>query len=144
MTRTRRSTIAIAVVAAAAGSLLTAALDRTALAQDTAQNGMKRTILKRITDPGNPKYEIVLGISELAPGAVSGKHRHPGVEVGYVIEGALTVDHDGGPTTTTKAGEALSNENNAVHNAHNLGKTPIKTVAVWVVEKDKPLAEQVK
>ena len=141
MMSTRRSTIVVAVVAAAAGSLLTAALDRTAFAQ---QEGMKRTILRRAADPGNQKYEIVLGISELAPGVSSGKHRHPGVEVGYLLEGTLTVEYEGGKSTTFKAGDSLGNDNNAVHNARNPGKTTAKSVVVWVVEKDKPIAEPVK
>src|ERR1051326_1427728 len=141
MTATRRSAIVIAIIAAAAGAVLTAALDRTVLAQ---QEPMNRTILKRVPDPGNPKYDIVLGISEMAPGASSGKHRHPGVEVGYVLEGAMTVDYDGGKSASFKAGDAMSNENHAVHNAHNTGTTPVRPLAVWVAEKDKPLAESVK
>jgi len=141
MTVTRRRQLFTIVLAAAAGAVFTAALDRAAFGQ---QEGMKRTILKRVADPGNPNYEIVLGISELAPGATSGKHRHPGVEVGYLLQGTLTVEKEGGKTETIKTGEALDNANNGAHTATNKGTTPVKTLAVWVVQKDKPLAEPVK
>ena len=141
MTRTRLGTLLALVLAAGAGSLLTAALDRTAFGQ---QDGIKRTILRRVPDPGNPNYEIVLGISELAPGATSGKHRHPGVEVGYLLAGSMTLEHDGSEVVTLQAGDSLVNDNGAVHNARNTGSTPTKALGVWVVEKGKPLAEAVK
>jgi quercetin dioxygenase-like cupin family protein len=141
MTGTRRGKLLALVLAAGAGSFITAALDRTAFGQ---QDGIKRTILRRVADPGNPNYEIVLGISELAPGATSGKHRHPGVEVGYVLEGTMTIDHNGGEIATLKPGDSLVNDNTAVHSARNTGSTPTKALAVWVVEKGKPLAEAVR
>jgi quercetin dioxygenase-like cupin family protein len=129
------------VLAAGAGSLITAALDRTAFGQ---QDGIKRTILRRVPDPGNPNYEIVLGISELAPGAGSGRHRHPGTEVAYVLEGSMVVERDGGDSATVKGGESLANENGAVHNARNPGATPTRILTTYVVEKGKPLAEAVR
>jgi quercetin dioxygenase-like cupin family protein len=141
MKGTRRTTLLALVIAAACGSLLTAAFDRAAFGQ---QNGMKRTILRRVPDPANPNYEIVLGISELAPGASSGRHRHPGTEIAYVLEGSMVIERDGGATPPLKAGDTLSNENDAVHNALNPGSTVTKTVSVYVVEKGKPLAESVR
>ncbi len=140
MTRTRLGRLGALVLAAAAGAVLTAALDRTASGQ---QDGIKRTILRRVPDPANPKYEIVLGVSELAPGASSGRHRHPGTEVAYVLEGSMVIERDG-ETSTLKPGDSLSNENGAVHNARNPGTTRTRTVTVYVVEKDKPLAEAVR
>ena len=141
MINTRRGTLLVAILAASSGSLLTAAVEHVALAQ---QDGIKRTILRRVADPANPNYEIVLGVSELAPGASSGKHRHPGVEVGYVLAGALTVDYEGGKSQTFNPGETTGAENSAIHNARNTGSTTVRTVAVWVVEKGKPLAEPVR
>jgi len=128
------------VLAAAAGAVLTAALDRTASGQ---QDGIKRTILRRVPDPANPKYEIVLGVSELAPGASSGRHRHPGTEVAYVLEGSMVIERDG-ETSTLKPGDSLSDANGAVHSARNAGTTQTRTFTVYVVEKDKPLAEAVR
>jgi quercetin dioxygenase-like cupin family protein len=97
-----------------------------------------------VPDPGNPNYEIVLGISELAPGASSGRHRHPGTEVAYVLEGSMIIERDGGSTPALKVGDTTSTENGAVHNARNPGATVTRTVSVYVVEKGKPLAESVR
>jgi quercetin dioxygenase-like cupin family protein len=83
-----------------------------------------------------------MAVAEIAPGASSGRHRHPGVEVAYVLEGSMVVEHDGEAPITIKAGEALKNEA-AVHNAKNIGKGPVKILAVYLVEKGKPMAETV-
>jgi quercetin dioxygenase-like cupin family protein len=123
------------VGAAAAG----AGVDPLAHAQ---QPGIKRTILLRTDDPGSTMYEAVMGIAEIAPGAMAGRHRHPGVEIGYVLEGSVTLEHEGQPAKALKAGDSFKNEP-GVHNARNTGTTPVKILAVYLVEKGKPLAEAV-
>jgi len=133
---------ALVAVVLITGVAIGIAVDRTAFAQQPGNNGIKRTILLRTDDPGSPKYEAVMAIAEIAPGASSGRHRHPGVEVAYVLEGSMVVEHDGEAPITIKAGEALKNEA-AVHNAKNIGKGPVKILAVYLVEKGKPMAEAV-
>lgn len=123
------------VVAAAIG----ATADHLAFAQ---QPGIKRTILLRIDEPGSQTHEAVMGVAEIAPGAMAGRHRHPGVEIGYVLEGSVTLEHEGQPAKTLKAGDAFKNEP-GVHNARNTSTTPVKILAVYLVEKGKPLAEPV-
>jgi quercetin dioxygenase-like cupin family protein len=113
--------------------------DRVAFAQ---QSGIKRTVLLRADDPGSANYEAVMAIAEIAPGAMSGRHRHPGIEVAYILEGTVIIERDGQPPVTVKAGEALKNEA-AVHNARNPGTKPVKILAVYLVEKGKPMAEPV-
>jgi quercetin dioxygenase-like cupin family protein len=114
-------------------------VDHVAFAQ---QPGIKRTVLLRTDDPASPKYEAVMAIAEIAPGAMSGKHRHPGVEVAYVLEGSVIIEHAGKPPITVNAGEAVTNEGEA-HNAKNTGTKPVKILAVYLVEKGKPMAEAV-
>lgn len=104
--------------------------------------GIKRTVLQRVDEPGATNYEAVMAIAEIPPGGTSGKHRHPGIELAYVLEGSVVIEREGQPTVTVKAGEALKNEA-AVHNAKNIGKTPVKILAVYLVEKGKPMAEPV-
>lgn len=132
-----RSSVVFAAVAIA-GVLTGIAVDRTALAQ---QPGIKRTVLGRIDVPQGPQYEGVMAISEIAAGGSSGKHRHPGVELAYVLEGSVTVQYEDGSTKSFKAGDAM--QNHGVHNATNSAKTPVKILAVYVVEKGKPVAEPV-
>jgi len=107
------------------------------------QPGIKRTILQRQDDPGSPKYEAVMGISEIPPGGTSGKHRHPGIELAYVLEGAVELVHEGKPPVTVKAGEATMNTLGGIHTATNRGTVPVKILTVYIVEKGKPMAETI-
>lgn len=107
------------------------------------QPAIKRTILQRQDDPASPKYEAVMGISEIPPGGTSGKHRHPGIELAYVLQGSLELVHEGKPPVIVKAGEATMNTLGGVHTATNRGTVPVKILTVYIVEKGKPLAEQV-
>jgi quercetin dioxygenase-like cupin family protein len=132
-------TLVLTVSLVVAGIGIGIGADRVALAQ---QSGIKRTILLRTDDPGTPTYEAVMGIAEIAPGAMAGKHRHNGIEVGYILEGSVELEHEGEPTKTYKAGDSFKNAL-APHNARNTGTTPGKILAVFLVEKGKPLAEPV-
>jgi quercetin dioxygenase-like cupin family protein len=116
------------------------AVDRVAFAQQPG--GIKRTILLRADDPGSANYEAVMAIAEIAPGARAGKHRHPGTEVAYVLDGSVVIERAGQPPITVKAGEALKNEA-VVHDALNPGTKPVRILAVYIVEKGKPMAEPV-
>jgi quercetin dioxygenase-like cupin family protein len=127
------------VVAVLVGTVIGIGIDRAALAQPP---GIKRTILLRADDPANPAYEAVVGVAEIPAGASAGRHRHFGIEVGYVLEGTVTVEPEGRPATTLTAGQAFKNDA-GVHNAKNPGSTPTRILAVYIVEKGKPLAEPV-
>ena len=58
-------------------------------AQYAQQEPIKRTVLLKSDLEGIEGKEGVLFLAELAPGAVGGKHYHPGTELFYVLEGAL-------------------------------------------------------
>ena len=89
--------------------------------------------------------ELNMWIAELAPGAASGRHYHPGDEALYVMEGSLTLEYDGKPTVTLKAGESAHNASKLVHNAKNPSTTtPVKIVTFMVGEKGQLLAVPVK
>jgi quercetin dioxygenase-like cupin family protein len=135
-TRLRVFVLFLSLVGAAA---IGAGLDRLALAQ---QPGIKRTILLRTDEPGSTTHEAVMGVAEIAPGAMAGRHRHPGIEIGYILEGSVTLEHEGEPAKALKAGDSFKNEP-GLHNARNTGTTPVKILAIYLVEKGKPLAEPV-
>lgn len=135
---TRPVVIAVAVVV---GAILGATLDRAVAAQQT---GITRTVLQRVDVPSSATHEAVMATAELQPGASAGRHLHHGVEIGYVVEGTVVFDHQGRPSVTKKAGEVFQNDVAAAHDARNTGKTPAKILAVYVVEKGKPLAEPAK
>ncbi len=83
-----------------------------------------------------------MAVAELPAGATSGKHRHHGIELAYVLQGTVAIEHEGQAPMTLTAGQAFKNEA-GVHNARNTGTTPVKIVTVYLVEKGKPLAEPV-
>jgi quercetin dioxygenase-like cupin family protein len=123
----------------ACAAAIGAGVDRIALAQ---QAGIKRTILLRTDEPGSQTHEAVMGVAEIAPGAMAGRHKHPGIEIGYVLEGSVTLEQEGKPPRMLKAGDSFNN-GSGVHNAKNTGTVPVKILAVYLVEKGKPVAESV-
>lgn len=81
---------------------------------------------------------------EIPVGGREGRHTHPGPLFVYVTEGAFTLDYEGQPTKTYKAGETFYVEGGKVHEGINMGTVPARGIASFVVPKDKPLTTQVK
>ena len=107
------------------------------------QSGFSRTILQTV-DISVPERQAVTGKAEFATaGATVGKHTHPGEEIGYILEGTLTIDING-TVKTLKAGETFAIPANTVHNATNAGPGKAAIVSTYIVEKGKPLATPVK
>jgi quercetin dioxygenase-like cupin family protein len=119
-------------------------VDRVAFAEQPAQPTIKRTVLERADDPGSSKYEAVMAVAEIPAGGTSGRHTHPGIELAYVLDGTLVIARDGAKPITLKAGDVTKNLGGVVHNATNPGKKPVKILAVYIVEKGKPMAEVAK
>jgi quercetin dioxygenase-like cupin family protein len=110
----------------------------------SAQSGaFKRTELQR-GDLSAQGREVVTAIAEIPAGVESGMHRHPGEEVGYLIEGSINVDMPGKSPMTYKAGQAFLIPAGQPHNARNTGSSTARVLANYIVEKGKPLAEPVK
>jgi quercetin dioxygenase-like cupin family protein len=86
-------------------------------------------------------YEVVFGITELAPGFKSGRHSHPGLVLAYVAEGEFWYLVDGQPEKIYKVGESFQLPDRAIHNEGAAGSNPVKVMAVFVVEKGKPLVQ---
>lgn len=101
--------------------------------------GIKRTVVTK-SDVAAPGHEAVVARVELEPGAVAGRHTHPGDEISYVLEGEGELLIDGEDPRRVKAGEAFVIPAGKVHDARNVGGTVMKLVGVYVVEKGKPLA----
>jgi quercetin dioxygenase-like cupin family protein len=106
-----------------------------ALAADAA---VTRTIFGRMDVPAG--YETVVGSAALPLGASIGRHRHHGVEFGYVAEGELELLVEGEAPLRLKAGAFYRIEAGKAHDARAVG-TAAKAVATWVVEKGKPFSE---
>jgi quercetin dioxygenase-like cupin family protein len=105
----------------------------TAIAQ-----GIKRTPLQKIDFPAG--YTTVTAIAEIPSGGSAGRHTHPGVETGYVLEGEGDLLIDGQPAKHLKPGDSWAIPAGTIHDAKVSGDKPLKIMAIYIVEKDKPLA----
>jgi quercetin dioxygenase-like cupin family protein len=102
---------------------------------------VKRTELLRTGLEGVEGKEAVVYTAELVPGAVAGRHYHPGHEVGYVLEGSLILEREGMPTVTFQAGQVFHNPSKIIHDAKNASMTaPAKVLVFLLSEKGQPLA----
>lgn len=122
----------VALAALMAGSVL--ALD----APQAQQPGIKHTDLQR-HDLSVPGREVVQTRVDFAPGASFPRHKHPGEEIIYVIEGSIEYDIDGQPPVTVKAGGVLFIPAGTVHAAKNVGNVNAAELGTYVVEKGRPL-----
>jgi quercetin dioxygenase-like cupin family protein len=106
-----------------------------ALAQ---QGGIKRTPLQKVEFPDG--YVTVTGIAEIPAGGSAGRHTHPGIESGYLLEGEAIMLIDGQPEQRLKAGDSYTIPAGVIHDAKVHGDKSAKVLAVYVVDKTKPLA----
>jgi len=103
---------------------------------------VKRTVLGKVEVPG-ANYDVITAMVEIAPGFKAGRHNHPGTVQAQVLEGEFWYAVDGQPEKTAKAGEWLEIRNAAIHNEGALGTTPAKLIAIYTVERGKPLVSPV-
>jgi quercetin dioxygenase-like cupin family protein len=100
--------------------------------------GITRKDLQR-HDLSAPGREVIQVRVEFAPGAVAGRHNHPGEEIVYAIEGVMEYQLDGKPPVTIKAGEVLFIPAGVIHGVKNVGTGNAAELATYIVEKGKPL-----
>ncbi len=77
---------------------------------------------------------------EIAPGAATPKHYHPGDEIAYILEGSILLEIDGMSPLAAKAGEALHVPAQRVHAGKNASATaPLKILVFRIHEKGQPV-----
>ena len=117
-------------------AIIVLAFTGAALAQ--APSPIKRTPLQKFDVPGT-NYETVIGLAEIAANASIGRHTHPGLEGGYLIDGGMTLLVEGQPPREIKPGDSWQIPVGTIHDA-KAGASGAKVIATYVVEKGKPLA----
>ena len=100
--------------------------------------GLIRTDLQR-HDLSIPGREVIQNRVDIGPEAPPIRHKHPGEEIIYVLEGSLEYQIDGDPPKTVEAGEVLLVPAETVHAVRNVGGGNAAELATYVVEKGKPL-----
>lgn len=99
---------------------------------------MKRTILERFDVPDS-SYETVIMHVEVAAGANTGLHTHPGFDAAYLLDGEITVLERGEQPKAIRPGQSWHIRPGAIHEV-KAGDGPAQVLAMYVVEKGKPLA----
>jgi quercetin dioxygenase-like cupin family protein len=107
------------------------------------QAGVKRTELQR-HEFSIPGREVVQVRVDIDSGVVAAKHKHPGEEVVYILEGLLEYHVEGKQAVTIKPGEVLFIPAGVVHSVKNVGSSNGSELATYIVEKGKPLVVPVK
>ena len=113
-------------------------------AQQAPAPAIKAVLLHNEGVSGVPDREASMLQIEFSPGSTTGKHIHPGDEFATVLEGELQLNVEGQPPRIVKAGDSYHNSQGVVHETKNLGSVPARTLAVFVVEKGKPVTQPIK
>lgn len=133
---------AAALAAIACVSLSAPALAQTAASAPapaaTTPTFKRLELVKQMFPP--EKYMTWMYMVVVDPGGTVPRHTHPGIEMGYLLEGEATLSVDGQPDLAMKPESTYNVPPGVPHSAKNNGAKPAKLIATFVVEKDKPLA----
>lgn len=97
-----------------------------------------RTELQR-APASAPGRLIVQTLFQIPVGQASGRHHHPGEEVGYLIQGRVDMEFDDRPTLRIEAGEPFLIPPGVVHNARNVGDVETRMLSTYLVDANQPL-----
>jgi quercetin dioxygenase-like cupin family protein len=107
------------------------------------QPDIQRTDLIR-SDVSTAGKEVVQIRVDFNPGAFAARHKHPGEEVAFVLEGSLEYQLEGHDPAVLKAGQSLFIPAGTPHSARNVGGGKASELATYVVSKGEALIEPVK
>ena len=120
---------------------LLASLALVAFPAAAQQEGIRteRLLQQGVTYPAPDQAgEVTVLRITLAPGARTGRHRHPFPPTAYVLEGQLDVTIDGIGTRHYRAGDTFV-ETSAAHEGSNPSDTPTVLLAVFPAVEGVPL-----
>ena len=111
---------------------------------DAQQVPLKATDLLKTDIAGMEGKEVLIQLVEFAPRGATGNHYHPGHEANYVLEGSGTLEMEGHPPKTIKAGDASYIPAKLLHGAKNASTTePLKVLVFRIHEKGQPVSVRV-
>jgi quercetin dioxygenase-like cupin family protein len=120
-------------------------LDRAATAQSAPGNS-KMVFQHDLPDLTLKNWRVNVVEVSYAPGQSSAPHRHPGITIAYVLEGAIQSKVGDEPERTYTAGQMFLETPDQLHAvSRNASATqPAKLLAVLLADKDKPLTTPAK
>jgi len=87
---------------------------------------------QKISYPQTDRAEVTAMTVELAPGAETGWHKHPVPVYAYVVSGNLTVELEDRKQLAFKAGDAIIEVVNTLHNGRNSGSEPVRLAVFYL------------
>lgn len=136
-----KSTVILMVLAAGGGFAAGAAVEQALSAQKPVVSRVELVVADLAGAPGK---ELRMYTTELAPGAITPRHRHPGQYFVYVLEGSGQLEQDGKIARTLSPGSVYAIDDMAEGTGawHTLWNTdpsrPLKSLAVLVADKGAP------
>jgi quercetin dioxygenase-like cupin family protein len=128
----------LAAVVIVLAELATMALGTRTLGAQHEQVARTELLKQELRSMGGKEAHVVL--VEFEPGAVVGRHLHPGDELVYVLEGAIDLEVEGKRPVRLTAGEIYYQPPDQVHSARNASATEKgRLLAIWIVDKGRPL-----
>ena len=112
---------------------------QTTSAPDALASGLRRTEVQHRTS-SIPGRDIVQVRTEIPVGVASGWHTHPGEEIGYIVEGTVSMEIAGSDTLLLHAGDGFLIPPGTPHDAHDLGPGTGVMLSTYLVDPGKPLS----
>ncbi len=132
--------LALAVVALTTTALMTVS----ACAQPTPPVGVPNAVRKVLEQHDiDPNSTMTASAVTIPAGGREGRHTHTGPLILYVVSGAFSLDHEGKPNTTYKAGETAFVEAGKQHEGINKGTVDAFGIGFFITPKGAPLTTQV-
>ena len=111
---------------------------RTSAGASARMAGVGRTVIGKQYDPGSDYVRLQVQV-DVDPRFYIAPHTHPGVETSTFVSGGGVLSVKGQPDRTLGAGEGFHIPAEVPHALKN-GNAKARVMAVYVVEKAKPLA----
>ncbi|MEJ0066242.1 MAG: cupin domain-containing protein [Caulobacteraceae bacterium] len=122
------------------GLVLTTLAAMTFAAPAGAQpSAVHRTTLQDQPFPA-PRYHTATIRVVVDPGGEVAPHTHPGLEMGYVLDGRAVLTVAGQPPRSLGAGDSFAVSARTVHSVRNAGRGALTMVSTYVVEQGQPIA----
>jgi quercetin dioxygenase-like cupin family protein len=105
---------------------------------DDATDGVTRIELQRSPSP-TPGFEIVQTRVEIPVGKQSGRHSHPGPEIGYIVAGDVDMVFEDRASEHLRTGDPFLIPAGVVHDAVNVGDVRTMMLSTYVIPAGEPV-----
>ena len=87
-----------------------------------------------------PEFHTATVRTVVDPAGEVAPHTHPGIEMGYVLDGRAVLKITGQPPRSLSAGDSFAVPPRTVHSVQNVGPGALTMLSTYVVEQGQPIA----